>query len=118
VALLVFGTLMAVARQAAQALDLTLVDKRFVKPIDHELIIQIASEHSAIVTLEEGSIMGGAGSAVAESLAAAGLTVPLLQLGLPDRFIDHGEQATLLKEVGLDAAGIENAVRERFYLQK
>jgi 1-deoxy-D-xylulose-5-phosphate synthase len=118
VALLVFGTLMAVARQAAQALDLTLVDMRFVKPIDHELIIQIASEHSAIVTLEEGSIMGGAGSAVAESLAAAGLTVPLLQLGLPDRFIDHGEQATLLKEVGLDAAGIENAVRERFYLQK
>jgi 1-deoxy-D-xylulose-5-phosphate synthase len=118
VALLVFGTLMAVARQAAQALDLTLVDMRFVKPIDHELIMQIASEHSAIVTLEEGSIMGGAGSAVAESLAAAGLTVPLLQLGLPDRFIDHGEQATLLKEVGLDAAGIENAVRERFYLQK
>ena len=87
---------------------------RFVKPLDLALVLELAASHAGLVTLEEGAIMGGAGSAVAEALAAAGVMCALLQLGLPDRFIDHGEQGALLASVGLDAAGIERAVRTRF----
>jgi 1-deoxy-D-xylulose-5-phosphate synthase len=115
VAVLVFGTLLSAAQQAANALDLSLADMRFVKPIDHELILQLAAEHEGFVTIEEGAVMGGAGSAVAEVLAKASLAMPLLQLGLPDRFIDHGDQSFLLKEVGLDAGGIERAIQQRFF---
>ena len=82
--------------------------------IDDALLAQLACTHDAFVTVEEHEVMGGAGSAVAESLAAQGITISLLQLGLPDRFIDHGEQGQLLREEGLDAAGIERSVRERF----
>jgi 1-deoxy-D-xylulose-5-phosphate synthase len=87
---------------------------RFVKPLDVAMVLELAAAHAGLVTLEEGSIMGGAGSAVAEALAAAGVVCPLLQLGLPDRFIDHGEQGALLASVGLDAAGIESSIRARF----
>ena len=87
---------------------------RFVKPLDLALVLELAASHAGLVTVEEGAIMGGAGSAVAEALAAAGVVSALLQLGLPDRFIDHGEQGALLASVGLDAAGIERAVRTRF----
>ncbi len=114
VALLVFGTRLPAALEAAAALDATVVDMRFVKPIDAELILREAGRHAGLVTIEEGSVMGGAGSAVAEVLNEAGRPTALLQLGLPDAFIDHGDQAGLLAEVGLDAAGIEAAARERF----
>jgi len=115
-AILVFGTLMPAALQAAEALDLTVVDMRFVKPIDTELVLSMAAEHPlGLVTLEEGSLMGGAGGAVSETLAAHRITMPVLHLGLPDQFIDHGDQNALLASVGLDAIGIENAIRVRFF---
>lgn len=87
---------------------------KFVKPLDVELVLELARTHEAIVTVEEGATMGGAGSAVGEALAAAGVTSPLLHLGLPDRFIDHGDPGKLLALCGLDAAGIERSVLERF----
>jgi 1-deoxy-D-xylulose-5-phosphate synthase len=114
IAMLVFGTLLPAALKAAEALNLTVADMRFVKPLDVALVLELAATHTGLVTLEEGAVMGGAGSAVAEALAAAGGVCPLLQLGLPDRFIDHGEQGALLASVGLDAVGIEHSVRARF----
>ena len=114
-AILVFGTLLPAAMQVAEALDLTVVDMRFVKPLDQDLVREMAASHAGIITLEEGAIMGGAGSAVTETLNQSGLACPVLQLGLPDLFIDHGEQGALLAGVGLDAAGIEHAIRQRFY---
>lgn len=113
-AVLVFGTLLPAALKAAEVLDLTVVDMRFVKPLDAVLVHQMAAEHRGLITLEEGAIMGGAGSAVTEALNAAGVLCPVLQLGLPDRFIDHGDQGALLAGVGLDAAGIERSIRARF----
>ena len=116
VAVLVFGTLLPAALKAAESLNLTVVDMRFVKPLDTELVLAMAAEHPlGLVTLEEGSLMGGAGGAVSETLAAHAIVTPLLHLGLPDRFIDHGEQGALLAGVGLDAGGIENAIRQRFF---
>lgn len=113
-AILAFGPLLHAALPVAEKLNATLVDMRFVKPIDAELIKQLAASHEVFVTLEEGSVMGGAGSAVAEFMSAFGLCKPILQLGLPDRFIDHGDQAALLKSVGLDSDGIEAAIHARF----
>lgn len=116
VAMLVFGTLLPAALQAAESLGLTVVDMRFVKPMDTELVLEMAAAHPlGLVTLEEGCIMGGAGGAVSETLAAHGVVTPILHLGLPDRFIDHGDQNALLAGVGLDAAGIERSVRLRFF---
>ena len=109
-----FGTLVPAALKAAENLGATLADMRFVKPIDRELVLNLAARHDALVTLEEAAVMGGAGSAVAETLNQAGIAKPLLQLGLPDAFIDHGDQAALLAGLGLDAAGIEAAIRARF----
>ncbi|WP_374351344.1 transketolase C-terminal domain-containing protein, partial [Chitinimonas sp.] len=86
---------------------------RWVKPLDADLVKQLAAEHELIVTVEENAIMGGAGSAVLEALAAAGMAKPVLQLGLPDRYVDHGDPAVLLAECGLDAAGIEQAIRNK-----
>ncbi|HZY20437.1 MAG TPA: 1-deoxy-D-xylulose-5-phosphate synthase [Ramlibacter sp.] len=114
VAILAFGTLLHPALQAAERLDATVVNMRWAKPLDTELLLQVARTHAALVTVEEGCIAGGAGSAVAEALHAAGLERPLLQLGLPDLFIEHGDPAKLLSLEGLDAAGIERSVRERF----
>ena len=114
VAILAFGTLLYPALDAAERLDATVVNMRWAKPLDAELLAQVAATHEALVTVEEGAIMGGAGSAVAEALAAAGIVRPLLQLGLPDRFIEHGDPARLLALEGLDAGGIERAVRRRF----
>jgi 1-deoxy-D-xylulose-5-phosphate synthase len=90
---------------------------RFVKPIDESLIVELARSHQYLVTVEENTIQGGAGSAVAEVLAARDLAVPLLMLGLPDRFIDHGDPALLLKHCGLDAEGIAQSIRSRFGLK-
>jgi 1-deoxy-D-xylulose-5-phosphate synthase len=114
IAILGFGTLVPAALAAAEALDATLADMRFVKPLDEALVLSLAAEHDALVTVEEACVMGGAGSAVTELLGAHGLCLPVQQLGLPDAFIDHGEQAALLRGLGLDAAGIERSVRERF----
>jgi 1-deoxy-D-xylulose-5-phosphate synthase len=87
---------------------------RFIKPLDVALLKSLADSHDVLVTVEEGCTMGGAGSAVAEALAAAGICKPLLILGLPDKFIDHGDPALLLSLCGLDATGIEASIRERF----
>jgi len=90
------------------------VNMRWVKPLDTDLLRELARTHEAFVTVEEHVLMGGAGAAVAEALAAEGIVRPLQMLGLPDRFIDHGEQAQLLALEGLDAKGIEQSVRQRF----
>jgi 1-deoxy-D-xylulose-5-phosphate synthase len=114
VAILAFGSMVAPSLAAADSLNATVADMRFVKPLDRDLVRRLANEHDYLVTVEEGCTMGGAGAAVAEALAAEGLVKPLLILGLPDRFIDHGDPALLLASVGLDAAGIAKSVRERF----
>ncbi|MBV8469167.1 MAG: 1-deoxy-D-xylulose-5-phosphate synthase [Burkholderiaceae bacterium] len=114
VAILAFGTLLTAALEAGEALDATVVNMRFVKPLDHELVARLARSHDALVTLEDGCVMGGAGSAVMESLQAAGLSVPVLQLGLPDEFIEHGDPVKLMSLCGLDAHGIEQSVRKHF----
>ena len=116
IAILGFGTLVPAALEAAGELDATVADMRFVKPLDHDLVNQIVASHDAIVTLEEGAIMGGAGSAVLEYIASQGGQTPVLQLGLPDEFIDHGDQARLLQQQGLDARGIADSIRQRFLL--
>lgn len=113
-AILAFGTLLYPALEAAQALDATVVNMRWAKPLDTELLLEIARTHDEIVTVEEGCIMGGAGSAVLEALNAAGVVRPVLQLGLPDAFIEHGDPAKLLSLQGLDAAGIQASIEKRF----
>src|ERR1700704_3169408 len=113
-ALLAFGAPVAPAQPIAEALDATLVNMRFVKPLDAELIVTLAARHRALVTLEENATHGGAGSAVGELLAAEGLQVPLLQLGIPDRFIEHGSRGGCLAAAGLDAAGLSASV-ERWW---
>ncbi|HOB66236.1 1-deoxy-D-xylulose-5-phosphate synthase [Ottowia sp.] len=114
IAILAFGTLLYPAMQAGERLGATVVNMRWVKPLDTELLLRVAATHDALVTVEEGALMGGAGSAVAEALAAAGVVRPVLHLGLPDAFIEHGDPARLLSLQGLDAAGIEASVRQRF----
>ncbi|WP_322404027.1 1-deoxy-D-xylulose-5-phosphate synthase [Massilia luteola] len=114
VAILAFGSMVAPSLGAADGLNATVADMRFVKPLDVDLVQRLARDHDCLVTVEEGCTMGGAGSAVAEALAEAGIVKPLLILGLPDRFIDHGDPAMLLASVGLDAHGIGASIRERF----
>lgn len=114
IAILAFGTLLYPALQAAERLDATVVNMRWAKPLDEALLHEIAHTHDALVTLEEGALMGGAGSAVLESLHQAGLLRPVLQLGLKDEFIPHGDPAKLLALQGLDASGIEQSIRSRF----
>jgi 1-deoxy-D-xylulose-5-phosphate synthase len=113
-AILVFGTLLESARKIADRLDATLVNMRFVKPLDAALVESVAERHRAIITVEENAVMGGAGSAVAEALAAAGIQVPMLQLGIPDRFIEHGSRDTCLASAGLDLAGLTASI-ERWW---
>jgi 1-deoxy-D-xylulose-5-phosphate synthase len=114
VAILAFGTMLYPALAAAERLDVTVVNMRWAKPLDTALLLQVASNHAALVTVEEGAIMGGAGSAVTEALHAAGVQLPVLQLGLRDDFIEHGDPSRLLSIQGLDAAGIEHSVSARF----
>ncbi|HCL75308.1 MAG TPA: 1-deoxy-D-xylulose-5-phosphate synthase, partial [Pseudomonas sp.] len=113
VALLVFGVQLAEALAVGETLDATVVDMRFVKPLDEDLVRQLADSHDLLVTIEENSIMGGAGSAVNEFLAREGLLQPILNLGLPDHYVEHAKPAQMLAECGLDEAGIEAAVRRR-----
>ena len=114
IAFLAFGSMVHPALRAAEALDATVVDMRWVKPIDAELIEELAATHQAFVAVEEHAVMGGAGSACLEAMASRGIERPVLQLGLRDTFIDHGDPALLLKLEGLDAEGIERSVRDRF----
>jgi len=109
VAILAFGAMVKPALEAGEALDATVVNMRFVKPLDADLARRLASSHELVVTIEEHQVMGGAGSAVCEALA--GSEAKVLLLGLPDRFIDHGDPARLLASVGLDAAGITRSIR-------
>ncbi|AFZ82680.1 1-deoxy-D-xylulose-5-phosphate synthase [Candidatus Kinetoplastibacterium crithidii (ex Angomonas deanei ATCC 30255)] len=115
IAILVFGTLFNTANIVADSMNLTIADMRFVKPIDKELIISLSKTHRAIVTLEDNSIMGGAGSAVLEVLHENNLYIPVLQLGIPDRFIDHGDVKQLIAEIGLDSNGIELSIKSTFH---
>ena len=112
-ALLVFGVQLAEALQVGEALNATVVDMRFVKPLDEALLRELAGSHELLVTIEENAVMGGAGSAVSEFLAAQNIIKPLLHLGLPDYYVEHAKPAQMLAECGLDQAGIERAVRER-----
>ncbi|MFT7401844.1 MAG: 1-deoxy-D-xylulose-5-phosphate synthase, partial [Hydrogenophaga sp.] len=114
VAILAFGTLLYPALAAAERLGASVANMRWAKPLDLDLLRELARSHDALVTLEEGCVMGGAGSAVLEALQAEGLLLPVLQLGLPDEFVEHGDPAKLLGMLGLDAAGIERSVRGRF----
>lgn len=113
VAILAFGSMVEPALAAATALDATVADMRYVKPLDTELIYDLATRHPLMVTIEENTVMGGAGSACLEAIQAMGLTVPVLQLGLPDTYIDHGDPVMQLADCGLDATGIEQSVQKR-----
>lgn len=114
VALLAFGSVLASALTAAETLDATVADMRFVKPIDQALIIELAREHSLLVSIEENALIGGAGAEVARTLENAECAVCFFRLGLPDRFIEHGDQAQLLADAGLDADGIIRTVNAHF----
>ncbi|AVO50196.1 1-deoxy-D-xylulose-5-phosphate synthase [Melaminivora suipulveris] len=114
IAILAFGTLLYPALAAAEQLDATVVNMRWAKPLDTELLLRVAQTHEALVTVEEGVILGGAGSAVGEALNAAGVSLPVLQLGLPDAFIEHGDPARLLALQGLDAHGMVRSIEARF----
>ncbi|KGM50971.1 1-deoxy-D-xylulose-5-phosphate synthase [Lysobacter concretionis Ko07 = DSM 16239] len=114
VALLAFGALVPAAEQVGEALDLTVVNMRFVKPLDRTLLLELTKTHEGFVTLEDNVVAGGAGSGVAELLAAEGLTMPMLHLGLPDAFQHHASREELLAEAGLDADGIRAAVLRRW----
>jgi 1-deoxy-D-xylulose-5-phosphate synthase len=113
VAILAFGAPVTASLQAAEELDATVANMRFVKPLDEALVIELARGHDLLVTVEENVIMGGAGSAVLEALQRGGIAVPVLQLGLPDRFIDQGDPALQLAECGLDKAGIVKSIQAR-----
>ncbi len=114
IAILAFGSMVAPSIAAGEELNATVANMRFVKPLDVELVKRLAKEHDYLVTVEEGCVMGGAGAAVMEALAAAGVAKPVLNLGLPDKFIDQGDPAALLASVGLDAKGIAASIRARF----
>jgi 1-deoxy-D-xylulose-5-phosphate synthase len=117
-ALLVFGTLLDAARQVAETLDGTLVSMRFVRPLDRELLSGLAADHQALVTIEENALAAGAGSAVGEALASLELPMPLLQLGIPDRFIEHGARENRLAAARLDAAGLRASIERWWMLQR
>ena len=113
IAILAFGSMVSHSILAGDELDATVANMRFVKPLDVDLVKRLAQEHDLIVTVEEGCIMGGAGAAVMEAMAAAGIAKPVLNLGLPDTFIDQGDPVALLSSVGLDAKGIAASIRAR-----
>jgi 1-deoxy-D-xylulose-5-phosphate synthase len=114
VAILAFGTLLYPALQAAEQLNATVVNMRWAKPLDEALLLEVAAQHDALVSVEDAALMGGAGSAVGEALQRAGVLKPLLSLGLPDEFIEHGDPIKLMALQGLDATGIEASIRKRF----
>ena len=114
IALLAFGTLLYPALEVGESLNLTVVNMRWAKPLDNELLAQVARSHDALVTLEEGAVMGGAGSAVLEALQVLDIQKPVLTLGVADVFTEHGDPVKLLTELGLDATGIRASITQRF----
>jgi 1-deoxy-D-xylulose-5-phosphate synthase len=116
-AILVFGTLLDPALKIAERLDATVVNMRFITPLDEDLVIALAARHRAIITIEENATIGGAGSAVGELLASEGVLIPFLQLGIPDRFIEHGSRDSCLVAAGLDAAGLTSSIERWWALQ-
>ena len=114
IAILAFGSMLHPALAAAESLDATVANMRFVKPLDSDLVAQLALDHDALVTIEENVVAGGAGSGVTEALAALGILIPVLSLGLPDAFVDHGDPGELLAQCGLDAKGIVASINARF----
>jgi 1-deoxy-D-xylulose-5-phosphate synthase len=116
-AILAFGALVDAAQKIAERLDATIVNMRFVKPLDEKMIVSIAARHRAIITIEENAIIGGAGAGVSELLALAGLQLPTLHIGIPDRFIEHGTRETCLARAGLDLAGLGAQVETWWALQ-
>ena len=116
-AILVFGTLLEPALKIAERLDATVVNMRWIKPLDEDLVIAVAARHRAIITIEENATIGGAGSAVGELLASEGLLIPLLQLGIPDRFIEHGSRDSCLVAAALDNAGLTSSIERWWALQ-
>ncbi len=117
VAVLSFGSVLGACRSVADRLSATLADMRFIKPIDQELILELADRHDLLVTVEENTVQGGAGSAVNEVLARHGIVIPVLNLGIPDYFVEHGKPVEMIAESGLDAEGIERSIRERLLQQ-
>ncbi len=113
IALLAFGSMLSPALAAGETLDATVINMRFVKPLDETLLSELAQHYSLLVTIEENAVAGGAGSAVASYLASQSLSCPLLQLGLPDSFLGHGNVPELLQQIGLDHQGIVHAVQQR-----
>jgi 1-deoxy-D-xylulose-5-phosphate synthase len=113
-AMLSFGAMLSPATVVAGELDATLVNMRFVKPLDEALLLELATSHEAFVTLEDNAVAGGAGSAVAECLATHGITLPILHLGLPDVYLEHGSREEVLSMAGLDLPSIRTAIRARF----
>ena len=113
ICILAFGSMVTSALKAAEALNSTVVNMRFIKPLDRELVMQMATKHRLLVSVEENSLIGGAGAEVARCLEENGCATPLLRIGLPDYFVDHGDPALLIADVGLDAAGIEKQIRNK-----
>jgi 1-deoxy-D-xylulose-5-phosphate synthase len=111
---LAFGTLLYPALEVAEKLNATVVNMRWAKPLDEAMMLQMAAKHTCFVTLEDACVMGGAGSAVGEFLQKSNLLKPLLSLGLPDQFIEHGDPAKLMAMQGLDASGIEKAILDQW----
>ena len=113
-AIFAFGTLLYSALEVAEGIDATVANMRFVKPLDMDLLKSLAENHDYLVTIEDGAIAGGAGSACLEALSSMGINKPLLQLGLPDQFIEHGDYNLLMTQCGLDVEGITNSIKKRF----
>jgi 1-deoxy-D-xylulose-5-phosphate synthase len=116
-ALFGFGPMVELSREIANRLDATLVNMRFIKPLDEDLVLSVAARHRALITIEENAVAGGAGSAIAELLASEGVQMPLLQLGIPDRFIEHGSRDSCLAAAGLDAGGLSSSIERWWGLQ-
>lgn len=112
-AILAFGSMVAPSVEAAQAINASVVNMRFIKPLDLTIIEAMATTHDLVVTVEENSLMGGAGSAVMEAMQSLNLTTATLSLGLPDTFIEHGVHETMLAQCGLDSTGICNAIKNK-----
>jgi 1-deoxy-D-xylulose-5-phosphate synthase len=114
IAILAFGTLLYPCLEAAEELDASVANMRWAKPLDTDLLLELGRTHSAIVTVEEGALMGGAGSAVLEALQEANIVIPVLRLGVSDQFTVHGDPAKILSQLGLDAPGIARSIKKRF----
>ena len=116
IAILAFGSMLQAALEAAEEINATVCDMRFVKPLDRDLLLQIGKTHEFIVTIEENVIAGGAGSACAEALQDLNIQLPILHLGIPDQFIEHGDPKLLLSSIGLDSTGILKSIRQKNWL--